>query len=77
MRYCNSSVLNLTNSFLDLRIDNNKVLSLTTARSKRTLNSKRKPTYNKTLEKEDKAKLKKEYVLIAKQVKKKPVNNLS
>ena len=56
-------------------MDNDEVLSPSAARGKRTLNGKRKPTYDETSDKEDEeAEVEDEYVPMAKRVKEEPVD---
>ncbi|KAI4608175.1 hypothetical protein J4E80_009183 [Alternaria sp. BMP 0032] len=56
-------------------IDDDEVLSPTAARGKRTLNGKRKPTYDETSDKEDgDVEVEDEYVPMAKRVKEEPVD---
>ena len=57
-------------------MDNDEVLSPTAARGKRTLNGKRKPTYDETSDKEDgDVEVEDEYVPMAKRVKEEPVDD--
>ncbi|KAI4915372.1 uncharacterized protein J4E92_009326 [Alternaria infectoria] len=56
-------------------MDDDEVLSPSAARGKRTLNGKRKPTYDETSDKEDEeGEVEDEYVPMAKRVKEEPVD---
>ena len=55
-------------------MDDDEVLSPSAARGKRTLNGKRKPTYDETSDKEDEADIEDMYVPMAKRVKEEPVD---
>ena len=57
-------------------MDDDEVLSPSAARGKRTLNGKRKPTYDETSDKEDEeGEVEDEYVPMAKRVKEEPVED--